>query len=365
MSDLDEESKSSSDEEEEEEGGATKSPVKRKAFEITCLEIQAMSGKPIMTIHDTTNYTFLTLKRILVKEYNKKMFGSIDKKKWCKDVALMQNRKRLVHVPTDGIVNMAPIFPTSYELWVLDQPKKYRFSTSTFITMEFIMTFELREFAHSIDANKNFTFDLVDMFPTWRWNSGLSRHHNLTKDIVLRHPQIRWSWYDLVHHHDDFALDIFDLWPDKGWPMELISQKPNLTFDLVQRHQTNQWHLFLSNPILFKEILTKLPNVFPKHRLASMLSYDGRLTMDFVRQHSYLPWDLERVAIHRAFEASIVRSFPDWKWPWKTLSGRVPLDLILELSSKPWNFKKVVEFASPEDQKRLLNHGTKINWDYS
>ena len=94
----------------------------------------------------------------------------------------------------------------------------------------------------NISKHPNITWDIVEANPDkpWCW-SGLSENPNITMKNVQENPDKPWNWYGLSKN-PNITLDFVNANPDKPWNWYGLSENPNITMKNVQENPDKPWN---------------------------------------------------------------------------------------------------------------------------
>lgn len=106
--------------------------------------------------------------------------------------------------------------------------------------------------------------------PNYGQDYYLSKHPQLTWEIVQSHPEVKW-YYDELSKNSNITWDIIQANPDKPWNYKYIGANPSVTWDIIQHHSHLPWDFeyVSSNPNITMEIIQKNPQYHWNYRAIS------------------------------------------------------------------------------------------------
>ena len=72
------------------------------------------------------------------------------------------------------------------------------------------------------------------------WNQ-LSKHSNITWDIIQTNPDAPWNWYG-ISMNPNITWDIIQTNPNNPWNWDDISENPNITWDIIKAYRNKPWN---------------------------------------------------------------------------------------------------------------------------
>ena len=123
-------------------------------------------------------------------------------------------------------------------------------------------------------------FQYILEHPDKRWNYGLlSENPNITWDIVQAHPEIPWD-YDRLSGNPNITLNIVQAYPDKPWNYYWLSEnkmEKSKEFFIRQKHQ--EW---FRKSELYEELIAKVwhPSNIERWKYYDMDLFDDMILFD-------------------------------------------------------------------------------------
>jgi hypothetical protein len=203
----------------------------------------------------------------------------------------------------------------------------------------------------SFCSNPNFTWDDISHSPTAQnivdWTV-VSRHHNITMDIIRQNKHQPWSWGYVVFN-PNFTIDIVFEINYVAWDWTAISAHPNITIDIVRKHPECPWVMsrLTQNPSFTWDMLKTLSADIS----ARDLSNNKTLTWAQVRDNISLDWDWNILSLMLVLPAEAF-FYPGTKWNWRMLSANISLghEVIVKYRTR-WNMA-------------MLSSNKCITWDF-
>lgn len=151
----------------------------------------------------------------------------------------------------------------------------------------------------------------------WDWHA-LSRNKNITMKDVIDHPDLPWIWgfAGLSSNPSIRAIDMI-LHADKPWYWFVLSNKADVTLELVKKHWEMPWN--------WKE-----------------LSMHPNITYQQIMDHPELPWELVYMCKNpNIMTIDMVLKHPDWPWDWGLLSSHpnIKVQDVIEHLNLGWKWK--------------------------
>jgi hypothetical protein len=142
----------------------------------------------------------------------------------------------------------------------------------------------------AVTKRKDITIGLIEthMDYPWKWELVIARD-DFTWDMVKRHPGHDWPYYSLSHQRG-VRWDVIEMLIDKPWDFDTLSRNVNIPFELVKR-TPHKWNI-----------------------------------LHVVRYSGVPEWEFMAIS-------------PNTRWNYKSMSARVPWDVVLKLVNHPWNWK--------------------------
>lgn len=115
--------------------------------------------------------------------------------------------------------------------------------------------------------------------------------------------------------HPDLTLEVLEAYPNIGWAFHTLATHPNFTFEWVLRFPTRYWDWNQLSEQIDIDIIARHPSMFWNWRLVT----DRTHFRDMMR-HPDLPWDFNMLLLmdvteeHIPFLEMFIDRIPDWKW---------------------------------------------------
>jgi len=162
------------------------------------------------------------------------------------------------------------------------------------------------------------TDDLIRQRPDLPWNfSYLSENPYLTWDVIQLFPSRRWNSFKLSQHRC-ITWEMVEQHPDFPWDYNGLSLNPNITWHIVTRHRRRPWNIeYLSqNPNITYRIVRQFPECPWSY---SRLSRNPSITWDNVLSARSKSWDIQALSSNRTLTPAIVNQHPHYKWDYIAL----------------------------------------------
>lgn len=190
-------------------------------------------------------------------------------------------------------------------------------------------------------ANKNFSWEWVDLFPTKQWNWRSLSFKDPTMDRILRNL-------------------------DKDWDWTVLTIEPGVTFADMVRWNNLPWNV---NQVLFVDISSDTDIEFlrmykDRYDDIAWVDHSRRATWEVIRKSPDLPWRYTAVKLE-IYEPSDVEFLLDKDdINWTRLSATADADIILETKHVGhWNWSAVS--VNPTLRYDHVIDNPELPWTYS
>lgn len=212
-------------------------------------------------------------------------------------------------------------------------------------------------------------WDAVCAEPNQPWDYWkLSRHPELTWEVVRRLAHKGWNWAALSQH-SGLEFGLIREHSDKAWDWDALSEHPNISLEVIEENPDYFWK-FRTRVVPMK-ILLKCPrykmNIYEALFIPwpiilgnldgkwnwGRLSQRGDLTWEHVLQHPDLPWDYGYLTTRPDVKLDIVEKLPDKSWEWRRLTwefAKKGYAFLLTFPDKPWDYE-------------WLSHREDLDWE--
>jgi hypothetical protein len=165
-----------------------------------------------------------------------------------------------------------------------------------------------------LSKHPNISMDIVSANPTLKWSFySLSSNPNLTWDFVQQHPWENWDW-EALSAHKNITWDIIKDNLDMPWYWRNISSHPSVTWNIITTNPTLPWNAYgiTQNPNITWEIIKEHANSMEWNWYG--ISESKNVTWDIVQAHPTLPWDWYGLSQNPNITPSILTNNPDYTW---------------------------------------------------
>jgi hypothetical protein len=187
--------------------------------------------------------------------------------------------------------------------------------------------------------SEHLDISFADMIATkdmpWNWKTLSLYLYKYTLEDVLAHTDIAWDWI-CVSRHPDVTMDVVQQRPELPWSFDGLSANPNIRAAYIRANTQYSWSY-------------------------AMLSQNRNLTEADVRMEPDRDWDWDALSWHPLLTIDLLLAFPEKPWNWGDVSGHenIRLQHILAHSELPWVWPRVR--ATLED---VLRYPT-LPWKHS
>lgn len=205
----------------------------------------------------------------------------------------------------------------------------------------------------------------------WDW-SALSRNRNITMKHVMDHPDKPWVWSytGLSFNPSISAKEALEHHIDKPWDWFVLSQKPDVTLDLVKKHWEMPWSW---------KALSMHPNITYQHIIdhphlpwdtVCMCKNPNIMSIDMVLKHPKWPWDWALLSSHPNIKIKDILLHKDLAWNWERVCANPNITMSDVLSLNQENVHWVTLCLNPSiDPYTLIDHwkkhpSTVLSWYY-
>ena len=85
---------------------------------------------------------------------------------------------------------------------------------------------------------------LLELYPNKDWNwDFLSQNPNITFEFILQHPDKDWDW-GVLSENPNITFEQVLQNPDKPWDFYCLSENPNITFENVLQYSDKPWNWY-------------------------------------------------------------------------------------------------------------------------
>jgi len=201
---------------------------------------------------------------------------------------------------------------------------KERVSSNRNITFETIKNNPgYRWGSFGVSCNPNVTFETIKNNPDFPWNwSGVSLNPNVTLEIMFDNLDKPWDWnYAFVsqpHLNDELLDKIAKYVKDDGIWWNQLTRHPDVTFDMVKAHPNIPWCRYTISS--HKNVTWEtIKNNSDYEWDPDYVSRNPNITWKIYIENRDYPWDEEGIYTN-IVNWEIVRDNPDYKWKMRYLS---------------------------------------------
>ena len=152
----------------------------------------------------------------------------------------------------------------------------------------------------------------------------LSRHHNITLDMILSRRDVAWNWY-YASRNPNITFSLIKAHPELHWRSDSVSCNPSITDDDVNNNPEYPWDwtCLSSNENISWSTLEKklqsLPASTTKEELSNLfiwadVSNKPSVTWQVVQRCPHYPWSKMGLACNPNIPWQIVKDNPDYGW---------------------------------------------------
>jgi hypothetical protein len=190
-----------------------------------------------------------------------------------------------------------------------------------------------------IRTKPNILCALIKEFPNENWNiQSLSENPNITWDIVEITIDKNWDWKRLSRYNPHITLDVIKKFID-FWSWEDLSINSYITYDIIEALSDKPWNwneLSYNKCIKFSypQDIYRNPELnmkfFEKHLERvnwDLLSENPNLTFDIVEKYPDKYWNWCKLSMHKNLTDSIVKKNISFPWVWHAMSINTKINI--------------------------------------
>ena len=204
-----------------------------------------------------------------------------------------------------------------------------------------------------VSKNKSVTHNDIMEHPDLPWNFGfLSEHidvnfvyanpdlpwdfkalsHRMNLNFIQENPNKNWSWVNIISRHPDLTLEIIlkELGDTNNWRSTWF-MNPNITFKDVIENPNLNVHMKSLYEKFTSEILNNMPAFIIDYKLASLYA-----TLEDIQKRPDRFWDYENLSFNPNITIDFVKQNLLKNWNWNALTTNININDILANPSMPW-----------------------------
>lgn len=161
--------------------------------------------------------------------------------------------------------------------------------------------------------------NLLELFPDKPWNwELLSENPNVTWEFVQRHPEMPWSWVGLSKN-PSITWEIIQRSPEKPWVWRGIIENPNTTWDMIQNDLGKcPWYQSSKHR---KLILDTIRGDWEKSQSRTDISINYTITWEVVQGSPDIPFRWYGFSKNPNLTWEMVYDNKDKEWSWYGMSS--------------------------------------------
>ena len=204
-----------------------------------------------------------------------------------------------------------PFWNDEYNKWVLDKDINY---TKGYIYHQLSKVNFHREFKKTYLKN------------LWC----MSKHPNITWDIILANPDINWHYVG-ISANPHTTWDIIQKYPNRLLSMYRVSVNPNITWDIIINNSNLgypwNWFGISQNSNITWEIIMANPG-YPWNWV--YISHNPNITWDIIQANPEYPWNFNCISMNPNITWEIIQANPDkpWNWDYVSYNPNITWDII-------------------------------------
>lgn len=212
-----------------------------------------------------------------------------------------------------------------------------------------------------ISFNPNLTLEFIkeNINLPWDFNT-LSRNKVITWNFVKSNENLDWNWFELSSH-PNIKIENIKENTQYNWSWDRVSQNPNLKPIHIINYKKCQWNWYYIS-LYIKYLTSKhlhLCDSFIKKNIKwNILSKNTNIIPEIISDNINEDWDWRELSKH--IDKQFISKNIKYPWNWESVSINKSVDKYFykKYINKPWNLGKLSNHID------LIEEYIKYNWDY-
>ena len=198
-----------------------------------------------------------------------------------------------------------------------------------------------------LPRSKYITVDFIKSHPEIEFDSGhLSSNPNLTMKDVRELSTLKWD-YNVLTTNPGISLNDIDQNPTLPWFWNVMHERKDLTIDFLRKYSNRDWDwcsMFSVTQFAIDNFneLVKINDIW-----ATNIPQNPNVTMDFIANHPYLPWNFGTTQI-KDITSEFINANDCVRWNWEHIFKTTDIEpeVITVAQKNQGEFWKFVPYSS-------------------
>lgn len=185
----------------------------------------------------------------------------------------------------------------------------------------------------------------------------LCKNPNITMDIVLKNPNIKWDW-NALSVNCNITMDIVLNNIDKPWNWSNFRYNPNIYYAKMN------WRILIYSPFIpINKTINAVSHFFDTDDCYDKISYEI-LTFDQIKETPTHKWNWNILSAHKNITIKTMIDNPNYPWKsfWIGYNPTITMDDILENPNIEWNWNALS--AHPNITMENIDDNLFLPWNF-